>query len=203
MRNLRKFAVAALAASIAAIIGGSAWNLSASSFLAVADVKFRDPAAGNMTADTTFLTDEADTLRTVGISTADWDWDTIARNAGQVATGGPAARVYFWSSTGTNNGATDSIYYTIEKSHGRDSSFTYNGSLAAAVGSCAIADGTAGAAVNVWVGTLKADPDSPGINDIWMAPYFRLKIAGDQSGTTPKVSGLRCVIVYPKRAESQ
>jgi hypothetical protein len=151
-------------------------------------------------ADTTFLTDESDTTRTEGIDTSDWDWDAIA--AGQLTGGNTAARVVFESDL--NNGVSDTLYYTVEL--GGYKGFGYNGSIVTTYGNSAVAAGGtahAGAGVNVWTGALLADTDSYLLQNIWMIPSFRLRVVGDQSGTTPKISGLKCYVLYPQRAASK
>jgi hypothetical protein len=56
---------------------------------------------------------------------------------------------------------------------------------------------------NVWVGSLVVDVDSPAVNNVWLVPSFRLRVGGDVGGTAPKVSGLKCYVIYPRRAEAQ
>lgn len=143
--------------------------------------------------DTTYLTDEADTTRTIPIQTDDWDWNAIL--ASQLTGGTSCARVMF--SANLNNAVTDTIYYTLEQGTGRDSAYTQNGTIVAAAGAVALSPTFS----NVWIGSLQIDPDSaPGVNNAWLCPSFRLRVAGDQSGTTPKISGLRVYVIYPQRA---
>ena len=175
-------------------------------FMAVKQLTWRDASAAGGLADTTFLQDENDTTRTVAIMTDDWDWAAIGQAQGGVATGALAARVMFVA-TALTNGVTDTIYFNVEKGTGKDSIFTYSGTITAAVGSVALPEGnvssSATATSGVWTGMLVVDPDTPGAANIWMAPAIRLRVAGDQSGSSPKVSGLKAYIVYPKRQESQ
>lgn len=159
--------------------------------------------------DTTFITDESDTIRTEPIDTSDWDWDMIAHS--QLTGGASAARVFFVSSTATNNGVTDSLNYTVEIGTGRDTLYAYAAGVPAlttahAFGNFALAAGGiigGGANSNVWSGPLVADPDGATAPNIWLAPSFRLRVAGDLSGSSPKVSGVKCYVVYPQRAASK
>jgi hypothetical protein len=151
--------------------------------------------------DTTFMTDEADTTRTEPIDTYDWDWDAIASGA---LTGGHGVRVFFVSSTTTNNGVTDSLYYTVEVGTGRDTIYAANTSFSGAVGGCALAaGGITSPNSHVWSGQLLSDPDSFSANNVYLVPSFRLRVGGDVGGSTPKVSGLKCYITYPQRAASR
>jgi len=161
--------------------------------------------------DTTFMTDEADTTRTEWIDTSDWDWDSILRQ-GSVATGYPIARVTFVASRATN-GVTDTLNFlpefaasnstirsqsTLANTLKPDTMFTHNGTIVATVGSVAVATFQTDP---VWQGIIWADPDTPeyttkaGI----LAPRLRLRVCGDVSGTTPKLSGLFCIITYIRK----
>jgi len=193
MRKLGVFTVLALVASCMAT---SAFAYD--SFLSSKPLKWKEVGAIVYT-DTTFLTDEADTIRTETVYTSDWDWNAASNG---VATDMPIATVCFVVTGGANNGVSDSLYFTIEKGAAADTFFTHNGNLAAAMGSCALApDASPNQAV--YVGYLVSDPNGQGVNNVWLAPKFRLRVSGDVSGTTPKLSGLKCYIAYPKRALSQ
>lgn len=151
--------------------------------------------------DTTYLTDEADTTRTEPLDTSDWDWNSIA--TGQL-TGGHGVRVFFVSSTATNNGVSDSLYFTVEVGTGRDTIYAANTSFSGAVGGCALAaGGITSPNSHVWSGQLLCDPDSFLANNVYLVPSFRLRVGGDVGGTTPKISGLKCYVTYPKRAASK
>ena len=217
-RNLRLFTVGVLAATVAAMIGGTVWHAMAGPYLATKIVKWNDTLGMNVSSlpsDTTFMTDEADTTRTAGITTEDWDWAAIGQGVGGVATGGWAAKVYFVSNT--QNAVTDSIYFTIEQgvSGGAggllaavaDTLFSYNplGQVGGGAGqgvALPLGIGCSGS-YGVWAAQLPIDPDTPGNTNLWMVPKFRLRVHGDVTGSTPKLSGFRCYIVYPKRQESQ
>lgn len=162
--------------------------------------------------DTTFMTDETDTTRTVGIDTGDWDWNAILAQ-GSVATGWPICTVNFVC-TRANNGVTDTLYYNPEWGTGSagdlrkaalgatlkpDTTYLFNGTIAAAKGSCAQSF-IASPNVNVWTGVVMLDPDTQGANAASGPPSrFRLRVAGDQSGSTPKLSGLMCIITYLRK----
>jgi hypothetical protein len=212
-RNLRLLAVGILAASIAAMVGGTAWQALAGPIMANKLVPWRDANSPLSPGDTTFLTDEADTTRTQAIDTYDWDWAAIGQANGGVATGAWAARVYFTAPV--SNGVTDTVYFTIEQSAGggaggigsavSDTIFSYNpaGQIGSGTLLYALPQGTGNSgALGVWSALLPVDPDTPGNSNIWLVPRFRLRVFGDVSGTTPKNSGLRCTIVYPKRQEA-
>lgn len=208
MKMIRKaVTMLTLAVVAAATLGGVVMNAHAgNTVLGFKQLQWRDASAPGGVADTTFLTDESDTTRTIAFDTSDWDWGALAAAQGGVATGAMAARVIFVA-TALTNGVTDSIYFNVEKGTGRDSIFTANTTIAAAVGSVALPEGTvsssATATSGTWTGVLMIDPDTPGASNVWMAPFIRLRVAGDQSGSSPKNSGLKVYIAYPKRAESQ
>lgn len=164
------------------------------------------------TTDTTFLTDEADTVRTEAIDTSDWAWEALGP---ALDAGGIGHALIQFIATGANNGVSDSLYFTIEKGAGEpngagaifksqnaDTFFTANTTIAAAVGAVALAP-SASPNNRVFEGALVADPDGIGVNNLWLARKFRIRMAGDVSGTTPKLSGLVCVITYPKRAQAR
>jgi len=217
-RNLRLFTVGVLAAAVAAMIGGTAWHAMAGPYLACKGVKWNDTlgqAVASLPNDTTFMTDEADTTRTAGINTDDWDWAAIGQSAGGVATGGWACKVYFVAPV--SNAVTDSIYFTVEQgavgtsggvgANAVDTLFSYNplGQVGGGSGqgvALPVGVGNSGS-TGIWAAQLVVDPDTPGNTNLWMVPKFRLRVHGDVSGTTPKLSGFRCFIVYPKRQESQ
>ena len=143
--------------------------------------------------------DEADTTRTVAVSTADWAWDAFVS--------GPA--------TGTllgvkltfvgrfNNAAAESLYYVPEWGSGTGKFARYLG-LSGAAGLCAVPIGVFGITNPVYHGSLIVDPDAaPSATNIWLAPEFRLVVAGDVGGTTPSVSECKVFITYPSRRASQ
>lgn len=199
----------ALVFALAAIVITSVFASFASAGDAVMNVKqLRWKEVGAIVyTDTTFMTDEADTIRTEPIDTSDWDWDAIAHS--QLTGGASAARVFFVSSTATNNGVTDSLYFNVEIGTGRDTLYAQAGdpiTIAPALGNCApAASGILGAGANshVWAGNIIADPDASAVPNVWFAPSFRLRVRGDITGSGPKVSGLKCYVVYPQRAASK
>lgn len=201
-RNLKTVALI-LFAAVTCMLGAAPASAS-DARLKVKALQIREVGAIAAT-DTTFLTDEADTIRTVPISTIDWDWDAIIHS--QLTGGNAAARIWFVSTTGTNNAVTDTIYYTVEQGTGApgDTAYTLNTNIAAAVGSVALASGGgstfAGAQSNVWCGALIADTDGLGANNLLYCPSFRIRFLGDISGTTPKVSGVKVFVSYPQRGQ--
>lgn len=198
--NRKAVAVSMLAVMVAALVVNVVTAI-ASPVLAVKQLKWRDTlgqAVASLPADTTFQTDEADTVRTYPIDTYDWDWSMFSGGGAALA----HAKIMFVSSTLTSNGVTDTLYFNVEKGTGQDSVYAYNGSIAATLGYCAVAE-NATVMGNVWVGNLLVDTDTPGVNNIWLTPSFRIRVAGDQSGSTPKISGLKAYIIYPRRAEAQ
>lgn len=203
MRLNRTAVAVSLLAVLFAAVAVNVFVAFASPVLAVKQLKWRDTlgqAVANLPADTTFLTDEVDTTRTYPIDTYDWDWSAF--QGGATTSGLSNVKVMFVSSTATSNGVTDSLYFTVEKGTGQDSTYSLNTSFSGAAGGCAVNE--AGTAMgNVWVGSLIVDTDSPSVNNVWLVPSFRLRVGGDVGGTTPKVSGLKCYIIYPRRAEAQ
>lgn len=201
MRSIRPL-FAAL--TIFALFATSAFAMGAR--LVGRDVKWREPGI-LLARDTTFMTSEVDTTRTEWISTADWDWEAMFFSDLAANQGG--AVVTFWSQNLTNNGVTDTLYYLVERGVRRrgddaisaDSVIAqFQGTSAAALGNVALSNG-ASPNSNVWTGTLISDQDQVtqnGIN-IYGAEFIRLRVHGDQDGTTPKISQLRCRITYLKR----
>lgn len=144
------------------------------------------------------LRDENDSLRTIAIDTSDWAWDdySIPGSAGALLT---VATVTITSSF--SNGATDTIYYQVEKGYG--GKFVRNNTLVATTGSFATVPGFSSDGT-IFQGVLYGDPDSNGgANQVWMTPQFRICVEGDQSGTTPIQYGTKIFITYPKRAQSR
>ena len=164
--------------------------------------------------DTTFMTGMSDTTRTEWIDTSDWDWDAIKRNlTGGVV--GAVARITFVSRTATSNAVTDTIYFYPEVSissvsNPADTAWTLAPAMGAgagpvaAVGTYASSAGTNPIGALAWYGLLIGDSDgiATGVPNLYECPRFRLRVNGDVSGTTPKVSGLACYITYLKRAGS-
>jgi hypothetical protein len=133
---------------------------------------------------------------------------------GGVATGSWGARVYFIAPV--SNGVSDSLYFSVESGASGavggigaaavDTLFSY--APAGLIGSqttiAALPQGAGpSGATAIFSALLPVDPDTPGQTNVWLVPKFRLRVFGDVSGTTPKLSGLRCIIVYPKRQEAQ
>lgn len=157
------------------------------------------------TSDTLFITDEADTQRTVALSTANWDWPSVS---------GPAtaplvvARVTFVAQV--SNAVSDTLRYVVEYSNtaaGKPEVWSYlvGGSLGAtdALGNVALLQNSISTTANsVFEGAILADPDASvalGALNVYGATRLRLRVIGDQSGSTPKLSGVRCYISYAKR----
>ena len=147
--------------------------------------------------DTTFMQDETDTTRTNWISTRSWDADALMHNGNAFL-----LPVYFFATGSAIPEATDTLYYTVEKRFTSATGrivLTQNRSLAASAGACAIAE-TGTANNRVWVGYLTFDADAAQSNQtISWGDEFRLRVAGDQGGTSPRVSGLAGCIYFPKR----
>lgn len=156
--------------------------------------------------DTTFITDENDSTRTDEIDTATWDWNAF-HIAG--ASSGAIVVAHVEIAANLSNGAADTTYFTIEKkSQARNLStgaamagkWTYNATMAAAAGACAVLQGVAQAGQALYRGVLLYDPDTqPALNTINPGDIFRLVVKGDQGGTTPKLSGCRITITAPIR----
>lgn len=145
--------------------------------------------------DTAYVTDENDTTRTDVVSTADWAFEAVLNGTAVVNV------AYVTVTCRTNNGAADSVYYSIEKAN--RGVIVRNRTLAAAAGTCALLQGDARATSAVYRGTLSWDPDSPEtINLLGPGDDFRLVVQGDQGGTTPKMSQTRIFVTYPQRRAS-
>lgn len=206
--KLNRLALFALLAVVVLTSAFAAVAQSGDAVLAVKALRWKEVGSIVYT-DTTFLEDENDTIRTEPIDTSDWDWDAIAHS--QLTGGVSAARVFFVSTTGTNNGVSDSLNYTVEIGTARDTMYAYAAGVpslagAHALGNFALAAGGilgGGAKSNVWAGPIIADPDGATGPNVWLAPAFRLRVAGDLSGSSPKISGLKCYVVYPQRAASK
>lgn len=211
MLNRRGFAVALLA-TLAVTVGIAVRIAIAGPVLAVKQVKWRDTlgqSAATVPHDTTFLLTEVDTTRTVAVYTDDWDWAAIGQANSGVATGAIAARVFFVATGTAVPEESDTIYFQVERGVAgqdavTDSLFMSNTSIVSGLGSQAIAAvGGLPWSPRVWTGVLVVDQEADGATNLWLAPKFRLRVAGDQSGAGARISGLKCFISYPKRQESQ
>lgn len=170
--------------------------------IATKQVQWIEPGASTAT-DTTFVQDENDSVRTVAIDTSDWDWDSIAH--AQLTGGSSVVRIWFVA-TGGASVASDTLNYAVEPYVG--SVYGYNSALPAAASvwnSAYVWGGTlqAGHGNLVFAGSLLADPDSYSLSNVWLTPQFRIVLRGDQSGSSPKVSGVKCYVTYPQRAASK
>lgn len=137
--------------------------------------------------------DEADSSYTETIDTSNWDWSAIPNDVS--AQHSIAYAVY--TVTGTNT-ATDSLYPLIVK--GMNGKFpTRNfGDATPGVSSSAISPGQVNTTVFVQYLSFHAVNRSPDL----LVPRmpFKLKVFGDQSGSSAKVSRVKLEIIYPKRA---
>jgi hypothetical protein len=154
------------------------------------------------TTDTVFVTDEADTQRTVTLNTGDWDWPELSHQATAAI---PVAFVTFTAQVG--NAVSDTLRYLVETCDtpvGSTEVWSYfvGGSLAAtdALGNVAVLQGSISTTSSLaFKGALVIDPDAsggPSPTNIYGAGKIRLRVIGDQSGTTPKLSGVKCSIRY-------
>ena len=142
--------------------------------------------------------DETDTTRTQAISTGDWAWDAFVS--------GPATGTLFGARLTfiglTNNAAAESLYYVPE--FGINGKWSRFNGLSGAAGVCATSVGLFGITNPIYHGNLIVDPDAaPSATNIWLAPNFRLVVAGDVGGTTPSVSSCKIYLTYPTRRASQ
>jgi hypothetical protein len=154
--------------------------------------------------DTTFVTDESDSDFVV-INTADWDWPAANPASGIL----PYVQAFVTFTAQTSNAAGDSIYYVVQRGV---PTYTAAGipitiwenwpaGPTSAAGNVAVVDQGFGGTSNVrYSGVLLADADAlPTAINCYGAGLIRLRVQGDQGGTTPKLSGVRCFIRYPKR----
>jgi hypothetical protein len=159
-------------------------------------------------ADSQFITDENDTTRTVAFDMSIIAWDAFA---GEGVAAGPINVAYLTFSAAVTNGAADTIYYSVEKraqvgAGAGTSIWTRNRTLAATISASAVIDGMmpVGTGAAIFQGVLQWDPDgSTLINQVKPGDVIRLVVQGDQGGTTPKLSGVRCKISYPRRVQSR
>jgi len=172
--------------------------------------------------DTCFIGDEADSNRTVVVSTADWDWDALLPAAATSASN-PAALV---TVTGLRvNAAAESLYVIVEKcwrgvcarsvlavgtwTTSNITALTPFGMTTAgfgtwSAGSTATVPYTPSSApVVMFQGRLPIDLDelSSTSSTIFGTPEFRLNLIGDIGGTTPQVNAARLYVTYPKRTQ--
>lgn len=202
--SVSRFAVLFCTLAVVLVSAFASVASAADAILAVKQVQWLEPGASTAT-DTTFITDENDSVRTVPISTQDWDWDAILHNT--YSAGAGPVRVFFVATGGANNGVTDTLFYRPEYSVGGVTQLVSgNGVITGAVGNSAVCP-TGSASIGngnvIFTGTLLFDPDTFASNNVWLAPEFQLKVSGDISGSTPKVSGVKCYVVYPQRAASK
>lgn len=165
-------------------------------------------ALASTVKDSMFVTDEVDTARTTLIDISDLDWDAVLQG-GSVATGFPIAKIWFVA-TRASNGAADTMYFAPEKAlniplylegsatkNAADTLvYAYNGTLAGGVGGSAIAAFGSVRGGLLFEGVLTAIPNTNALGNMWLARGLRLKTFGDQSGTTPVLSGVRGWISY-------
>jgi hypothetical protein len=143
--------------------------------------------------------DENDSTRTAVINTDDWAWD-IAH--GGTTGNGPTQIAMIECGCTANNGASDSLYYSIEKqtASGR---FVRNTTINAAVGTVAFRQGVSQATVALFRGGLTWDPDAAEtLNLVGPGANFRLVFKGDVDGTTPALGGCSLWLTYPSRRAS-
>lgn len=171
--------------------------------------------------DTTYVTDEADTNKTVVISTRDWAWDVIAQAI--TATTATQMSAYLTLTAQQSNGTADTCYAIISPGYGGTYGAVGTGPLGTrTTGTCAavlIAGNAASPLVTfgpgsattpykgppaiVFQGPINFDSDTRGVGNAWLLPEFVLTIVGDVGGTAPKLSGCRLYLTYPKRVGSR
>lgn len=165
-------------------------------------------AVGGVGKDTLFITDEADTQRSVVINCSDWAWEEIANTKNTGGTAQIAAHIQLTASTW--NGAADTLYALIEFCGPRGCAVAAGNvqTQAGFAGAHTLRLPTAGTFSDTYVqfqGVIHADADAAtAIGQVpYLQPAFRIKIAGDVGGTTPKLSGCRLYLTYPKRIGSR
>lgn len=141
-------------------------------------------------ADTTFIEGLADTIRSQPIDISDWDF--LSQTGTTAAHIGSVALVV----TGASDGQTDTLYYAVEKSW--DGANWTQAGFSTGAGNQALPQGGGLSAVvpAVYAGVLTFDWDTAA-NLTPVPKMIRLKVGGDQSGTTPANSRVRLYITYP------
>lgn len=218
--------VAVLVLSLACAVAGIA-NAGETTYMKTIPLSFIEAGQLASTAkDTMYVTSASDTARTTMIDMGDADWAAIY-SSGSVATGYKVARVVFVA-TKANNGASDTLRFNIERAPGNglnapatfatscascraDTFFSFNpinvvvtasnslGSVAVCAPGGTASTPTAGYNNNVFEGAIVTIPNSHAANDGFGLKRFRLVIAGDLSGTTPKLSGVKGFLIYPAK----
>lgn len=169
--------------------------------------------------DSVTITTEADTTRTAGISTKDWDWAALGNivngKFSSSNTGGgllglgaadstlqkvPVAIVRF---VATSEEALDSLYYAMEHEI-RPGLYTRaslaNNDFAAAAGG--VAEGDQDGSNALLEGVIMMDQDALALRraqNVWGSSGFRLNVIGDVSAAAHVASGLKLYITYLKR----
>lgn len=157
------------------------------------------------TPDTTFIADESDS-DFVNVDTSDWFWP----EGNDAAASSPYVQAFVTFVAQTSDTDADSIYFvpqigvTSRNAAGALVTVWQNwaaGPTAAAGHVAVITQGLGGTANVRYDGVLLADADAMQTSlNCYGAVKLRLRVQGDQGGTTPKLSGVRCFIRYPKRS---
>ena len=154
------------------------------------------------TPDTTFITDEGDS-DFVEIQTGDWFWPV----PGDAAASSPFVCAHLTFTVQTSNVAADTIYYVpqigVPLRPGSTTVLWQNwpAGPTAAAGNCAVVQQGFGGTSNVlYTGVLLADADAiMSALNVYGAKRLRLRVQGDQGGSTPKLSGVRVMVRYPQK----
>lgn len=209
---MRRFGAVLVLCAAVLSLGLTATLASADSYLKTVKLNFIEAGQLPSTAkDTMFVQGKADTARSTVIDLSDADLSAVLPGqAGSTVI--PFASIDFIV-TKANNGAADTLTFNIERMSGvpagvstacptcrPDSVFQYNPIVASstnsAIGSVAVAYGGASPLNNVFHGLLCTDEDAQSAILQSYLKRFRIVVAGDVSGTTPKLSGVMGFVTY-------
>lgn len=137
--------------------------------------------------------DENDSCFTVPINPALWSWDSQGLDA---ATAHSMARLTF-EVYGTNT-ATDTVNYLVEPS-ASGGRYVYRDLRNATPSLWNSATSAGDVNTTQFVGFLDADQDLRSADNVHLTPSFRLKVAGDQSGSSAKISRVKLWITYLRK----
>ena len=172
-------------------------TLSSSSHAGIADwrgTKLSFDSAG-VVLDRKAIGDENDSCRTTTIDLSDCDWEAFD------ATSTAKAGMRLILRVTTQNTATDTIPYQVEKGVTIGSTTTFNYRLKGidqtpSIWNTATSEGDG---AGLWFsGYLQIDSDTRSTDNIYLVPKIRIKFNGDQSGSSPKVI-VQGWLFYPRR----
>lgn len=146
-----------------------------------------------ITPDSEFIQDENDTTYTQPVIMDDWD-PRVAQNG---TTAGSVINLYLVvSRAGVFPVATDTVYGNVGLSA---DGVIFHGSRTLGSGTINFLRIGDTDRERVWRATVPYDADTPGATNVYGCKAWRLRIAGDQSGTNPVFPAAKLYVTYPKR----